>query len=296
VFCGKATNMEHWQKILIGFAYSIGFAALAYPLLRWLFTDKKGKQGREYDNRSRITPAASWPIKVRSPFRGAQNIFNVKSDLNQEKSKLSDEEETETSERSNLLRAQVDSFIYDEYESFSHNCLVMLANDDEKCIGMCIFLLDRKVEYYVEELPKDIPTETTLITNVSDETLSRSLTSALLGISQWSDQWCAAESVNVLLKDKDVVLKLNAHPEDEEISKLVSDLALLNGYKIYCQWTENFRCDTDANEELWEGLIVCCDHLLKGTSIPWFELGPSEAWERKKINLHTHSILNNIKR
>ena len=236
--------MEHWQKILIGFVYSIGFAALVYPLFRWLFTNTKGKQGREYDNRSRNTPAASWPIKVRSPFRGAQNIFNMKSDFNQDKSKLSDEEETETSERSGLLKAQVDNLIYDEYESFTHNCLVMLANNEEKCIGVCIFLLDRKVEYYVEDLPKDIQTEMTLIANESEETLSRSLTSALLGISQWSDQWCAAESVNLLLKDKDVVLKLNAHPEDEEVSKLVSDLALLNGYKMYTQWADNFMCDT----------------------------------------------------
>ena len=122
----------------------------------------------------------------------------------------------------------------------------MLANDDTKCAGICIFLLDRKVEYYVEEYPIDDNSES----NISNETdipngaSSRGLKCALLGISQWSEQWCAAESVNLLLKDKSVVLKLNADPEADESSKYVSDLALLNGYKLYCQWADNYICDT----------------------------------------------------
>ena len=123
----------------------------------------------------------------------------------------------------------------------------MLANDDTKCVGICIFLLDRKVEYYIEEFPEHIEQEMNLTTPDTEENLGRGLKSALLGISQWSDQWCAAESVNLLLKDKDIVLKLNSDPESEEVAKLISDLALLNGYKIYCQWSDNYICDT-----------VCC--------------------------------------
>ena len=238
--------MEHWQKILVGFVYSLLAAALLYPLMRFILQNKKGKRGREYDNRSKITPAASWPIKVKSVFRGAQNIINVKSDLNQDKSKLSDEEETDSSEKSRLLTKLQESFIYDEYESFTHNCIVMLANDDTKCAGICVFLLDRKVEYYVEEYPIDDNSESNISneTDVTNEVSSRGLKCALLGISQWSEQWCAAESVNLLLKDKSVVLKLNADPEEDESSKYVSDLALLNGYKLYCQWADNYICDT----------------------------------------------------
>ena len=236
--------MEHWQKILVGFVYSLLFTALLYPLFRFLLQTKKGKRGREYDNRSRITPAASWPIKVKSVFRGAQNIYNIKSSLNVEKSKLSDEEETDVNEDSRLLEQQ-QNLIYDEYESFNHNCLVMLANNDTKCVGICLFLLDRKVEYYIEDIPPDIQSEITATSKTNDdEKLSRGLKSALFGISQWSDQWCAAESVNLLLKDKDVVLKLNSDPDTEEAAKSVSDLALLNGFKIYCQWSDNFLCDT----------------------------------------------------
>ena len=236
-------KMEHWQKILVGFIYSILFTALLYPLFRFLLQTKKGKRGREYDNRSRVTPATSWPLKVKSVFRGAQNIHNLRSNLNLEKSKLSDEEETDTHEESRLLQQQ--NIIYDEYESFSHHCLVMLANDDTKCVGICLFLLDRKVEYFIEDIPPDIQSEIESSSrNKDEETLTRGLKTTLLGISQWSDQWCAAESVNLLLKDKDVVLKLNSDPEIEEASKSVTELALLNGFKIYCQWSDNFICDT----------------------------------------------------
>jgi len=42
-----------------------------------------------------------------------------------------------------------------------------------------------------------------------------------------------------------------------------------------------------------EGLIICCDHLLKGTKIPWSELGPSEAWKRTKLQLNIRSIIKN---
>jgi hypothetical protein len=142
------------------------------------------------------------------------------------------------------LKEEQENLIYDEYESFEHNCIVMLANNDTKCVGICIFLLDRKVEYYVEEFPEHIQQEMKLKTIDTDENLVLGLKCALVGISQWSDQWCAAESVNLLLKDKDIVLKLNSDPDSEEVSKIVSDLALLNGYKIYCQWSENYMCDT----------------------------------------------------
>jgi len=250
----------------------------------------KGQRGRDYDNRSRVAPAAAWPMKVKSVFRGAQNIYNLKSNLNVDKSKLSDEEETDTNEESRLLHQQQQNLIYDEYESFNHNCLVMIANNETKCVGICLFLLDRKVEYYVEDIPSEIQSEIKSSSRTNeDEVLARGLKTTLHGISQWSDQWCAAESVNLLLKDKDVVLKLNSDPDIEEAAKTVSDLALLNGFKIYCQWSDNFICDTVANEELWEGLIICCDHLLKGDSVPWIELGPSEDWQRRKIHLNMQS-------
>ena len=237
--------MEHWQKILVGFVYSILFTALLYPLFRWFLQTKNGQRGRDYDNRSRVAPAAAWPMKVKSVFRGAQNIYNLKSNLNVDKSKLSDEEETDTHEESRLLHQQQQNLIYDEYESFNHNCLVMIANNETKCVGICLFLLDRKVEYYVEDISPEIQSEIKSSSRTNEEeVLSRGLKTTLHGISQWSDQWCAAESVNLLLKDKDVVLKLNSDPDIEEAAKTVSDLALLNGFKIYCQWSDNFICDT----------------------------------------------------
>ena len=251
--------MEHWQKILVGFVYSILFTALLYPLFRWFLQTKKGQRGRDYDNRSRVAPAAAWPMKVKSVFRGAQNIYNLKSNLNIDKSKLSDEEETDTNEESRLLHQQ-QNLIYDEYESFNHNCLVMIANNETKCVGICLFLLDRKVEYYVEDIPPEIQSEIKSSSRTKEnEILSRGLKTTLHGISQWSDQWCAAESVNLLLKDKDVVLKLNSDPDIEEAAKTVSDLALLNGFKIYCQWSDNFICDTVGFTIFYYITIYSCD-------------------------------------
>lgn len=47
-----------------------------------------------------------------------------------------------------------------------------------------------------------------------------------------------------------------------------------------------------ANEELWEGIIVCGTKLLKDPeNIPWEELGPSENWPRRSIIVPEEEIL-----
>ena len=230
--------MEHWQKLLIGFVCSCFSAAVLYPIFRFLLPNQQGKKGREYDNISRMTPASSWPLKVKSVLSGGQRISKMIRERNNkmldDKTKLSDEDEwQEEEETAKLISEQRENMVYDEYESFTHDCIVAIANDSEKYVGICLFLLDRQVEYFVEDFAKDDKTKYNSLL---------ALKSTLSGISHWSDQWYSAESVNLLCKDKNVVLNLN-NPESPA-AEVMSDLANLNCFKIYCQWTDNFMCDT----------------------------------------------------
>ena len=72
------------------------------------------------------------------------------------------------------------------------------------------------------------------------------LKSVLLGTTHWCDQWYSAESVNLLLKDKNVVLTLN-DPQSGGLTREIKELGSLNNYKLYCQWSDNFMCDTVCN-------------------------------------------------
>ena len=45
--------------------------------------------------------------------------------------------------------------LYDEYESFEHECLVFVGATSKSVVGICIYLLDRNVEYFKETVPLD---------------------------------------------------------------------------------------------------------------------------------------------
>ena len=57
------------------------------------------------------------------------------------------------------MSARIAQDLYDEYESFQHECLVFIGASPKdslhSVVGICIYLLDRNVEYFKETVPLD---------------------------------------------------------------------------------------------------------------------------------------------
>ena len=57
------------------------------------------------------------------------------------------------------MSARIAQDLYDEYESFQHECLVFIGASPKESphsvVGICIYLLDRNVEYFCEAVPVD---------------------------------------------------------------------------------------------------------------------------------------------
>ena len=57
------------------------------------------------------------------------------------------------------MSARIAQDLYDEYESFQHECLVFIGASPKdslhSVVGICIYLLDRNVEYFCEAVPVD---------------------------------------------------------------------------------------------------------------------------------------------
>ena len=300
-------TMEFWEQVLVGVIFgSIAVLALFFILDKLFFQDWR-ENGRTYDNFTRGA-VSTWPHKVKDAITKSKRSKGGYT-------KLSDEDEDKDKEVIPLSE-KLARDLHDEYEAFEHECLVFLGANESAVVGICMYLLDRNVEYFKQPFPAEylnnFPPEN------SKELAKASVMSA---IQKWAPKWCSAKAVHLLCNDINSVNDLNK--SGTEMAAKVAQFEDDFDFKLICDWTDNYFCEIvsfkrssshdfllkktvsfqAANEELWEGLILCGKKLLDHPKIdeneleviPWDELGPSEDWNRLKVNLSQKLLVENAK-
>jgi len=289
---------------------SIAVLVLFILLDKYAFQDWR-ENGRNYDNFAR-SAISSWPVKVKQAI-----VEQRKERRNPDGyTKLSDADDGEDDANAIPLSEKMAMDLYDEYESFEHECLVFIGakageaaeagkageageagktSEAGAVAGICLYLLDRKVEYFRQTLP--------VVSGLPESEASKISTAGIVsGIEMWSKTWFSAKAVRILCNDYNTVKEINS--ENSELNRELAATAREENFTLSCDWTENFFCETNANEELWEGVIICGKKLLEHHAvdleeeevIPWEELGPSENWNRTKVKLDEDVITTNIER
>lgn len=166
---------------------------------------------------------------------------------------------------------ELDRFVHEEFETARHVAVASVLVKQDKCVGICAFLQDRTVEYFEETFPK------CCLPDLNECGQSRA---AMAAISAWAPKWRLAEAVTLLHADRSFVQEAN-----NDTFKLIAPYEDKYDFKLECQWTDNYMCDSSANEELWEGLIDCSKRLLEGEDEAWVDF-PCEVWERTRIRVN----------
>jgi len=285
--------MEYWEQVVLGVVVSSGVIIVLFIFLdKYVFALWRNN-GRDYDNITRSQAISQWPVKVKNAI--------VKGSANRNLdgyTKLSDADEDEEISMS----ARIAQDLYDEYESFQHECLVFIGASPKdslhSVVGICIYLLDRNVEYFCEAVPVDYLN----YFKSPNEEQQAVKACVMAGVEMWAPKWFSANAVHILCNDYDTVCEINKEGTmlNQQLESLVRD----GNFKPFIDWTDNYFCETNANEELWEGIITCGKKLLEHRSvsfdeeaiIPWDELGPTESWNRTKVMLNYDLLVSSAKR
>lgn len=264
--------------------------AVLFVLLDRYWTSMQKNTGREYDNLSR-SAVANWPLKVKDAI-----VRTKESRRKDGYTKVSDEDDADD-EEDMPMSERIARDLYDEYESFEHECLVFLGANSNSLAGICIYLLDRNVEYFKQAVPLEYLNNF----KAPKEEEQAAKACVLAGVEMWAPKWFSANAVHIICNHYEAVIEIN-----KEGSLMHRHLELLvreGNFKPYIDWTDNFFCETNANEELWEGIIACGKRLLEHPNvefdeqalIPWDELGPTESWNRTKVMLNHELLVSNAR-
>ncbi len=94
----------------------------------------------------------------------------------------------------------------------------MVVHSETKTVGICAFTNDANVEYYVEDLPKDV-------VDKGKEVIASAVMTGAMAV--WNTKWVYAEEVNLLLQDETIVRYLDAQRMYQQDFFMVLLVALL---------------------------------------------------------------------
>lgn len=199
-----------------------------------------------------------------------------------------------TSSSPHGTKAETSPLVYEEFDSPQHECVVVVVENGQKIAGICAFLQELQVEYFVTPFPACC----------SIHPQESAFRAAVAAISHWAPKWAYAEAVNFLSTSGALVRQVN-RPTTRQC-RLIKQFEGLHEFPLFFQWTENFMCDFVANQELWETLVRTCRRLLSSASVVggdaaaanaaddhvWNDF-PLEHWLRKRVNIdgeHFHHV------
>ncbi len=195
--------MEHWQKILLGTSIASVAAFIFYFLFYKLVKITKGSSS----NLGRTVPIPYQFTKRRGRRRGGQDEA-----------------------------AAAQRLIFEEFDSPDHDVVGVVLCDNVKSVGICLFLQERKVEYFSENLPK------CCLKDANDR--GQGVTEARAGlaaVSLWAPQFHLANSVTFLFNDRTFVEEANT--PDTVTASQVSSYEERHDFRLQTQWTDNYICD-----------------------------------------------------
>lgn len=178
-----------------------------------------------------------------------------------------------------MRKDEVERLVYEEYDSEDHECVVVVKVTENKTVGICAYLKDLEVEYFVEELPECC----------ARHPADSAFRCDMAAISHWGPKWMYADAVNFLSQSGELVKAVNTPKTREQ--RRIRQFEERFEYKMFFQWLDNFRCDSVANEEMWEELVLMADALLQNEDADWSDF-PLEHWVRKRVHLKNENFHN----
>ena len=136
-----------------------------------------------------------------------------------------------------IIESESDSFlIYDQFGSSKHDIVMAVLSNSTKCVGIAVFLQDRKVRYFSEEFPA------CCLLDIDGDEGQSSIKTAFAALHCWRDGITMAESIELIVDDKDFVL--SSHDKNSLICHKLSTYEDQFDFKRFnCHWMQNYICD-----------------------------------------------------
>ena len=176
--------------------------------------------------------------------------------------------------------------MYNSIRTEDHQAVIVTGHDDRRTVGVCAFLDELKIEYFVEDFMG------CCVQNCNDLPM-RSL---MIGLLRWSEPLRGAHYVDLLCPNFDLVA--NSNTKETFLNERMKKYQEQFEYTLSVQYTGNFISHDADVEELWDDLIDISKLLLKYArendteSDPWYDFSV-EDWVRSKVELadeHFHSV------
>jgi len=236
--------MERWLKVVLGTVFgSIGciiFYLLFDRLLQYLRRGRGRRGGRD--------TGAALPLKVRHRRRGQAE------------------------------QEELESLVYEEYDTERQEVLAISREKGDTLVGIAVFLSDREVEYYWEQVSE--------MGRKHENEVEDNFRNLMTAVSHWAPKWTYAEAVNFLISSGDLVRSLSK--PDTVHCKAIEKYEERHSFRFFIQWTDNYVCDEVANEELWEEVVNLSKMLLNSSEneleSAWDNF-PLSHWKRKRVKV-----------
>ena len=141
------------------------------------------------------------------------------------------------SNRKSLFKPEIERFVHEEFDSANHDVVFIVMSNQKSCVGITVFMQDRKVEYFLELFPMCC-----VKSSEDDSPNILKFRAGLVALSFWGVQFTLAEDVHMLSDNRAFVEMANSKSPSIVMEK-ISQFEDRYDFKLLVQWTDNYICD-----------------------------------------------------
>ena len=138
------------------------------------------------------------------------------------------------SAKKSRFRPEIERFVHEEFESSNHAVVFVAMSNLELCIGIAVFMQERRVEYFLEKFPQ-------CCVSLVDSDRMLKFRSGLAALSFWGVQFTLGNRVQ-MLSDYRLFVEM-ANSNGDIIKEKITAFEDRYDFKLLCHWTDNYICD-----------------------------------------------------
>ena len=140
------------------------------------------------------------------------------------------------SAKKSRFRPEIERFVHEEFESSNHDVVFIAMSNLKLCIGIAVFMQERKVEYFLEKFP-----QCCVQSSLVDSDRMLKFRSGLAALSLWGVQFTLGDRVHMLSDYRTFVEMANSN--GDIIKEKITAFEDRYDFKLLCHWTDNYICD-----------------------------------------------------
>ena len=152
------------------------------------------------------------------------------------------------SAKKSRFRPEIERFVHEEFESSNHDVVFVAMSNSKLCIGIAVFMQERRVEYFLEKFPQCCVMDANhenraccVQSSLVDSERMLKFRSGLAALSFWGVQFTLGNRVQ-MLSDYRLFVEM-ANSNGDIIKEKITAFEDRYDFKLLCHWTDNYICD-----------------------------------------------------